>query len=406
MPANRAANRQSHKGSAGLLVVALLLALAAVLVAGWVYRAELAALIAGGGADQGRGRPPPLVETAPVRERRVAQRISATGTLIAPEAVTVTARTRGRVARVLFEEGDRVAAGAPLLRLARERAAARVDEAKAQLDEQRRDLARLRELREQDFVSATELEQAAAAAESAAAALAVAEEDLDDRVLKAPFAGIIGRRLVSPGALLEPGTPVADLRRNDPLDLLLDVPETALGRVALGQRVTGTTPAYPDRAFRGEVTFVGTRVSRDTRTLPLEATFANPDGALKPGMFLQAALVTGTQALLTVPEAAVIARGPTQHVYVLEAAAGADHAADDAAAGPPGARPETAGEDAAHGADRQPTRVRRRSVQTGLRRSGWVAITDGVSAGEQVVTAGLQGLRDGAAVRTGGQAGP
>ncbi|WP_295886154.1 efflux RND transporter periplasmic adaptor subunit [uncultured Thiohalocapsa sp.] len=405
MPANPAANRQSHQGSARLLVVALLLALAALLVAGWVYRAELAALIAGGGADQGGGRPPPLVETAPVRERRVEQRISATGTLIAPEAVTVTARTRGRVARVLFEEGDRVAAGAPLLRLARERAAARVDEAKAQLDEQRRDLARLRELRAQDFVSATELEQAEAAAESAAAALAVAEEDLDDRVLKAPFAGIIGRRLVSPGALLEPGTPVADLRRNDPLDLLLDVPETALGRVTLGQRVTGTTPAYPDRAFRGEVTFVGTRVSRDTRTLPLEATFPNPDGALKPGMFLQAALVTGTQILLTVPEAAVIARGPTQHLYVLDAAAGGDHAAEDAQAEAPGARPETAGEPAAHGADRQPTKVRRRSVQTGLRRSGWVAITDGVSAGEQVVTAGLQGLRDGAAVRTGGRAG-
>jgi membrane fusion protein (multidrug efflux system) len=400
-----------------LAVGLALLALAMLLAAGWLFRTELAALIVGGGSEDERGRPPPLVETAPVQQRRVDLRIQATGTLEASEAVTLTARTRGRVASVLFEEGDRVTSGAPLLRLERERAAARVDEARAQLSEQRRDLARLRELEQQDFVSATELERASAATESAAAALAVAEEDLADRVLAAPFAGTIGRRLVSPGALLEPGTPVADLQRTDPLDLVLDVPETALGRIATGQRVQATTPAFPNRTFTGEVTFVGTQVAADTRTLPLEATFANADGALKPGMFLRADIITGMQTLLTVPEAAVIARGPAQHLYVLAPSGdaqphGAGHDAGEGVAGDsdasggtdtdaaPSPRQRRDTQDAPQTAGQKPPVARRRSVQTGLRRAGWVAITEGVSAGEQVIVAGLQGLRDGAVVRT------
>ncbi|MBK1629899.1 hypothetical protein CKO31_03905 [Thiohalocapsa halophila] len=404
------ANQSASGKPARLLTLGLLLlALAAALGLGWLYRAELMMLIAGGGPPGQRGRPPPLVETEPVRQRRVEQRITATGTLTAPESVTVTARSRGRVAEVLFEEGNRVSTGDPLLRLERERAAARVDEAEAQLAEARRDLNRLRELKQNDFVSASDLEQAEAAAESAAAALAVAEEDLEDRVVDAPFTGVVGRRLVSPGALLEPGTPVADLRRSDPLDLLLDVPETALARIAKGQRVQATTPAYPERTFSGEVTFVGTQVDPQLRTLPVEATFANPEGALKPGMFLQAALLSGEQSLLTVPEAAVIARGPTEHLFVLEspptaAAAGSAAGASagspepNTASPPPAAAP---GEPQADGAGPEPPKVRRRTVQTGLRRDGWVAVTDGVSAGEQVVVSGLQGLRDGAAVRTG-----
>jgi membrane fusion protein (multidrug efflux system) len=288
------------------------------------------------------------------------------------------------VAEVLFEEGDAVSAGTPLLRLERERAAARVDEARARVTETRRNLTRLRELRDGKFVSATDLDRADAAAQAAAAALALAEEDLADRVVEAPFAGLVGRRLVSPGALLEPGTPVASLRRNDPLDLLLDVPEAAIGRVANGQRVTATTPAFPGKTFSGDVTFVGTRVDPATRTLALEATFPNPDGLLKPGMFLQAEVVTGNRELLTVPEAAVIARGPTEHLFVLRPATG----------------PEEAGAPRARSGGQAPT-VQRREVETGLRRAGWIAIDAGVTAGERVVVAGLQGLRDGATVRTG-----
>mgnify|MGYP001098660126 CR=1 FL=1 len=379
----------------GLLALALLAAAAA---AGWLWRDELGAVFGDGDTD---GEPKPrisLVKTAPVASQRIERRIAATGTLLASEAVTVTARTRGRVAALRFNEGDAVVSGEPLLMLERTRAEAKVREAKAQRAETRSDLARLRRLRDEQFLSESRLEQAAAAAESAAAALTLAEADLDDRVITAPFAGVVGRRLVSPGALLEPGTPVADLRRNDPIDLLFDVPEAVIGQIERGQLVRATTSALPERTFDGELTLVGTALDEATRTLPLEATFANPLGLLKPGMFMQASLITGERDLLSVPESAVIARGPTQHVFAVES-------------GPSRSTPESspngspnAGEDAIDKHQQQSGAgdsgvARRRSVETGIRRDGWVEISEGLKASDRVVVAGLQGLRDGAKVR-------
>jgi membrane fusion protein (multidrug efflux system) len=379
-----------------ITLLVLGVAVAGALVAGWVFRDRLSTVVGGMVGENGgppRGRPPPLVATAPVQTLRIESRISTTGTLTATEAVTVTARSRGRVAEVLFREGEAVATGEPLLRLERARAEARVDEARAQLEERRRDLARLRELGAQQFVSASELEQAEAAVETARAALTVAAEDLADRVIEAPFDGVVGRRLVSPGALLEPGSPVASLSRLEPLDLVLEVPGTAVGEVEPGQRVQATTPAYPDQRFTGEISFVGTEVNRATRTLTLEATFPNTEGLLKPGMFMQADLITGTRDALTVPEAAVIARGPTQHLFVLQQPD--DPNANDSAKGATGSKTVRPA------AGRAPPVAERRKVDTGTRRAGWVEIIDGVSAGERVLVAGLQTLRDGMAVRTG-----
>jgi membrane fusion protein (multidrug efflux system) len=379
----------------GLLALALC---AAAATAGWLWRDELGAIFSGGDDQSGSRSRMSLVETTPVAQRRVEQRIAATGTLLASETVTVTARTRGRVEAVRFNEGDAVATGEPLVVLERTRAQARVREAKAQRTETRSDLERLRTLRGEQFVSESRLEQAAAAAESAAAGLTLAEADLDDRVIAAPFAGVVGRRLVSPGALLEPGTPVADLRRNDPIDLLFDVPEAAIGPIERGQRVRASTPALPEQTFDGKLTLVGTALNTNTRTLPLEATFGNQRGLLKPGMFMQVTVITGERELLSVPEAAVIARGPTQHVFALER--GASSPGTKAS---PGANPG-AGEDPSAQKGKQSAAgataiARRRAVKTGIRRDGWVEIRSGLQADDRVVVAGLQGLRDGAKVR-------
>lgn len=382
-PAQTSNRPHSRRRWIGLIAGAIAVA---VLLAGLLYREEiLAALTASDGSAEQR-RPPSAVEIAEVERQRIEHRISATGTLQASEAITITARTRGRITDIAFKEGESVAAGDALVRLDRTRAQAAVEESRARVAEARNDLQRLRELKEQQFVSASELEQAQAAADIAAANLTRAKEDLRDRVVRAPFSGIIGRRLVSVGALLEPGTPVAELRRIDPLDLHFDVPETALDAIRQGQRVYATTPALPDERIAGEVTLVGTAVDAATRTLPLEATFPNPQGRLKPGMFLQAELVTGARSALTVPEAAVIARGPTQHVFVLD-----EQQAEQQA--PP---PDT---DAPQSQRNGSPSVRRQQVKTGVRRQGWVEITSGLSAGQPVVTAGQQGLRDGAKVR-------
>ena len=373
----------------GLLTLALF---AAAGTAGWLWRHELAAIFSDDAGAPGSKPRMTLVETAPVARRLVEQRIAATGTLLASEAITITARTRGRVTEVRFSEGDAVTAGEPLIVLERTRAQAQLQEAEAQRDETRSDLKRLRTLRGDQFISESRLEQASAAADSATAALTLAEQDLEDRVISAPFAGVVGRRLVSPGALLEPGTAVADLRRNDPIDLLFDVPETAIGGIAREQRVRATTPALPEQTFEGELTLVGTALDEATRTLPLEATFANPHGLLKPGMFMQVTLITGERELLSVPEAAVIARGPTQHVFAVERASadsGTNSRPTPNPNGRPGAASHASAKDHEQSAGGATALARRRAVETGTRRDGWVEIDSGLTADARVVVAGL-----------------
>ncbi|EXJ14802.1 efflux RND transporter periplasmic adaptor subunit [Imhoffiella purpurea] len=313
----------------------------------------------------GASRPPPLVEVAEARRAEVRQRLSTTGTLIASEKVTLTTEASGRVVAVGFEDGDRVRRGQVLLELERTRGRAEVRRAEASLEERRRELARLRELRAQDFVSEDELESATTAMEHAEASLTVARDQLDDRSLKAPFEGVVGRRLVSPGAVVEPGTPVTELVQLDPLDVLLDIPGSDAARARVGLHVEVETPAYPDRTFSGKVTYVGTQVEESTRSLPLEARIDNHEGLLRPGMLAVVALLLEPVPVIQVPEAAILARGPSQRVYVV----------DDSG------------------------RVERRIVETSLRRNGWVGIASGVEAGESVVTEGLGMLRDGMRVR-------
>lgn len=419
-------------------LILLGLLLAAILALGWWNREMLLGLLqAGPPADH--GRPPPLVEVAPVERAEIEARLQATGSLKPAETVTITARSRGRVEDVRFSEGNEVSKHQALVLLERNRAQAAVREAAARVSQRARQFERLETLDAKSFVSETELEGARAAASEARAALQVSSEDLADRIIEAPFDGMIGRRLISPGALLEPGTPVASLSRTAPLDLLLDVPGTELARIAPGQRVMATSPAYPQQTFEGRVTFVAPEVTETTRTLALEATFDNADHQLKPGMFMTAELVTDRREILRVPEAAVIAQGPMNHLFVVEmvdpevastssTSKGSESARSDrqpsgqteSGSTKTAASPENSGQDATQeqgGTQEQPgaqekgrgeqsparqAKVRRQPVQTGIRRDGWVEITSGLSADEQVVVAGLQSLRDGIAVRISG----
>ncbi len=356
---------------ASLVLLGLLLA--AILILGWWNRFALLALIESPASTEAeKQQPAPVVEVAAVERADIEARLQATGSLNAAETVTITARSRGRVEAVHFEEGSEVSRHEALVLLERKRAQAAVREAAARVAQTARQLERLEALDADAFVSETELEEARATASEARAALRVSSEDLADRIIEAPFDGLIGRRRISPGALLEPGMAIASLSRIAPLDLLLDVPGNELARIEVGQRVVATTPAYPQQRFEGRVTFVSPEVAEDTRTLALEATFDNADHQLKPGLFMTAELVTDRREILRVSEAAVIAEGPSEHLFIVDTKDAASQA-----------------------------RVRRQPVQTGIRRGGWVEITSGVSADERVVVSGLQRLRDGIAVRIG-----
>jgi membrane fusion protein (multidrug efflux system) len=356
--------------------LAVLAVLGAVGAGAWTYRDEVASLWAGapaaGGAQAagpGRGGPPGgravNVEVAEVRVGPVREIVEAVGTVLANESVTVTSRTTGVVREVHFADGQQVQAGQILVQLDDREALAQLEQARATRETARQNLSRTRQLAAQRAAPQArvdELEQTLRAAEAQVAAV---EARLQDLSIKAPFAGRVGIRRVSVGALIQPGAQITTLDDVSVVKLRFAVPETAIGALGQGDAVEGVSSAFPDRRFRGSVTAVDTRVDPVTRAVELRADIPNGDGALRPGMFMTVELVVANrpQALL-VPEEALVPEGTRQFVYVV---------ADG--------------------------RAVRTEVRLGTRVPGEAEVVQGLSPGQVVVTAGVQRLRDGAQVR-------
>jgi membrane fusion protein (multidrug efflux system) len=199
---------------------------------------------------------------------------------------------------------------------------------------------------------------------------------LSDRLILAPFAGVLGFRQVSPGTLLQPNTAITTLDDISTIKLDFTVPETFLGAVTPGARVLARAASYPEREFEGEVRTVGSRVDPVTRAIQVRAHVANDDRALRPGMLLTVRIVMAERLSLVVPENAVYQIQDRHYVYVV---------GDDLVA-------------------------RERQIEAGERRFGIVEVIGGLEEDELVVTEGIVKLRDGATVRltdsdSGGNAG-
>ena len=181
----------------------------------------------------------------------------------------------------------------------------------------------------------------------------------------APFTGRVGLRQVSIGAVIGPDTAITTLDDIDPIKLSFAVPETALAQLSAGQTVAARSAAYPDEAFTGRVQFIDTRIDVATRAVTVEAAVDNPDGRLKPGMFMAVTLTLDPGPdMPTIPETAMIREGRLAYVYV----AGADGIA------------------------------KRRIIEPGRRQDGLIEVLKGLEPGEPVVVAGHQRLRDGAPI--------
>ena len=306
------------------------------------------------------------VQAAQVRRGEILVTAETTGELRARDSVRLTTDARGLVRDVTFEEGERVTEGDVLVRLDSEEEQAELMAAQARRDEIALQLARARELAAEDFATEARVDELEAQLAEARAAVAVAEAHLAERTIEAPFTGWIGLRLVSEGALVTPGTAIARLWSIDPIDLGFRVPADLLPHLEVGQTVIARGPALPDGRIEGEVRVIEGAVDQATRTVALEAAFANPEGRLRPGTFVQVELVLERRDnALIVPEEALLLRGSKAYVYVV-------------------------GEDAV---------VQRREVQVGERRRGEAEIVEGLSGEETIVVAGLQNVSDGQKVR-------
>jgi membrane fusion protein (multidrug efflux system) len=311
-----------------------------------------------------KGDRPVTVNTQVVRARAWNDAVQALGTVHARESITVTAKVSEIVQQVHFDSGDVVAKGASLVTLSGQAQQAALAEAKAEANEADKLYRRQSELAEQQLIARSALDTQRAARDAANARVAQIHAQLGDRVIRAPFAGVLGIRQISPGSLVTPGTKIATL--DDTVRVYVDfpVPETMLAQLAPGLQVSGRSEAYPERRFDGVVSTIDARIDEATRSVTVRADFPNTDRALRPGMLLEIALQRPQRQALLVPEIAVVQVGTDSFIYRVDADGS----------------------------------VERADVEVGARRDGLAEITAGVKAGERIVIDGTVKLRPGSKV--------
>ena len=300
-----------------------------------------------------------------VETRSFADRSEAIGTISANESVTVTPAVTERVARIHFDDGAFVELGDLLVELEHAEESAALEEARIELAEQERQFDRIETLREQNLVSQEEFDLTKGYLDAARARVTAAEARLKDRMIAAPFAGVLGIRRVSPGALVSPGDVITTLDDLSVVKVNFTVPEALLADVATGQSVEGRAAPWPEERFRGKVTGIDSRVDPATRAIGMQARIPNPERKLRAGMLLTVELTCCPRESPGVPERALLSYADKQYVYVV----------------------------------REDQTVEQREVILGARDVGWVEILGGLSPGETIVVDGLLNLRDGSRVQ-------
>ncbi len=269
-------------------------------------------------ASPGAGRPVGVL-VEPVSEREFLDVIEALGTARARESAELTAKLTETVREVHFEDGDTVRRGQLLVELTRQEEHALLGEARAELENAEAEVRRYDALFEQKLVSGLERDRQRHAARLAKARLTTIQARLADRVIVAPFDGLLGLRNVSAGSIVRPDTVVATIDDITLIKLDFPVPETEIGGLTVGLEVRAKSQAYQGRAFTGEVTGIDTRVDPTTRSVLVRAEVPNPGGELRPGMLLNVEVVRDRRRAPSVPASALVPLGERQYVFTLGA---------------------------------------------------------------------------------------
>lgn len=292
------------------------------------------ALVACGRSDAKSvdARNEPIVKVAlhQVAAMPAPERLTLTGTVMAKETSDVTASVQGKVLAVLVDRGSRVKFGDPLFRLDASSASLSAQSIRAQLGaaEAQEKLAndeckRSQQLLDKGAITRSQYERemttcTAAAKNTAAtrAQLQLASKSIADGIVRAPFAGVITQRMISPGEWVGPGVPLVTLVDDDPLHVDLSVPEAWVPRVKVGQEVSVVAVAYPEQRFSAKITKLGSEIGRMNRALIAEAelTAGTP---LVSGMFAEAAITVATSPMPVVPKTALVRRGNTWRLFAV-----------------------------------------------------------------------------------------
>ncbi|WP_298097971.1 efflux RND transporter periplasmic adaptor subunit [Brevundimonas sp.] len=325
----------------------------------------------GGGAGGGRGQ---AVSEAVIATRSFTDEIRVLGVARGRRSVNITSSTSELITRVLFTDGQRVAAGAPLVELQAREEDAGIIEARAQVAQAQRQFDRYKTLADRGIAPRVTVEDAETALATAQASLTAAQARRGDRLIRAPFAGVLGLSSVTAGTLVNPGGIITTLDDIDVVRVDFPVPERYLGVLRAGTPIRATIDAYNDEVFSGRIALIDTRINEQTRAVTARAEIPNPGGRIRPGMAVRVAVQQGQRMAPGAPEAAVQYEGDGAFVYRIAG----------------GERGSTA---------------QRVEVETGSVEGGFVEILSGLNVGDRIVGSGLNRIQPGAPVRLGGQGG-
>jgi membrane fusion protein (multidrug efflux system) len=318
--------------------------------------------------------PPEAVTTVVAQQEEWPLTLSAIGTMAAVQGVTVSADLPGTVERITFDSGRAVRAGEVLAVLDTRQEQAQLAAIDARRALARTTFDRVQELLKEKVISRAEFDRATAELRQTEAELGEIKALIERKTIRAPFSGVLGIRQVNLGQYLAGGDPLVTLQSLNPIYVNFGVPQQSAGQIPTGRVVKVTTPDVGGVEWTGRVTALDSMVDEATRNIQVQATLANPDGKLRPGMFVQTEVVLGpSQKVLVLPASAINYAPYGDSVFVVA---------------------EMKGEDG------KPYRgVRQQLVKVGPSRGDQVAIVSGIKPGDEVVTSGLFKLRNGAAVQ-------
>lgn len=306
----------------------------------------------------------PSVIVGTTRTAPISDRIEALGTLKANESVDLTANVTDIVSTVEFTDGQRVARGQVLARMEKDETRALLDEATSTAQEAQRQYERTRQLSSQGAASTAQLDEARRVYETARARQLAIQSRINERIITAPFDGVVGLRNISAGALVRPGDLIATIDDDSVMKLDFSVPSSLLGAITPGVPIEARAAAFADRTFTGEVSSVDSRIDPVTRSIVVRARIPNPDRALRPGLLMTVELLSNRREAVLIPEEALLPQGRQTFVMTV------------------GETPEG------------PV-ARRTELKLGARQDGMAEVVSGLPAGAKVITHGALKAKDG-----------
>ena len=318
--------------------------------------------------------PPAQISAAEVKIEAVPRFATGIGSVTAIHQVTINPEVGGRVTKIFFEPGASVKAGDPLAQLNDGPERGDLASYEAQARWAQTTLERSNQLAQREFAARETVDQKQSQLDQARAMIIKTEALIAQKLIRAPFSGQLGTRQVEVGQYLNPGAAIVTLTDLSTLYVNFTLPSQMRAQISVGQRVNVTADAFPGRTFDAEITTVEPQISANTRTMTIQATMQNPQNALLPGMFINAAVVLPPQPdVMVLPETAVDYTLYGDSVYVIR-------------------------EDGNDANGRPKFKAVRTPVKTGGRVGGKVAILQGLEPGDRVIAAGQVKVQNGAPV--------